>query len=131
MHMSRFWFKLLLVCIVVIFSFSLTVFSYAQNLLYNPWISYARYPFWQSFPPATYYPSFTVAYAPWISPYIPALSPINFSMPVAPSVNLPRVGAATVITIPTTNTVTTSAPLGTLNLTPSTLVFLILLFTLH
>ena len=131
MYMSRFWFRFFLICVVIAISVSLTGLCSAQNVLYDPWISYAQYPFWQPISPSVYYPSFPSAYVPWVRPFVPSLAPATSLLPVDPALTLPRVGAATVITIPTANTATTSAPLGTLNLTPSTLVFLILLFTLH
>jgi hypothetical protein len=56
----------------------------------------------------------------------PTLTPYTASLPT-----FPRSAAATIIVLPpTTPTVTAYAPLGTLNLTPSTLVFLILYLTL-
>lgn len=64
------------------------------------------------------------------APSAPLLGPITASVPTIPF----RSGAATIITLPAAPTaapVTAYAPLGTLNLTPSTLVFLILLFTLE
>ena len=84
---------------------------------------------------------------PSINPFLPSIfSPYSF--PLAPPVTLysaaafspvtalpsiyPRGAAATLIVVPPpAPTVTAYAPLGTLNLTPSTLVFLILLFTLE
>ena len=63
--------------------------------------------------------------------FAPLTGPVLTPYPVAfPSIR-PRSAAATIITLPTAApAVTGYAPLGTLNLTPSTLVFLILLLTL-
>lgn len=77
----------------------------------------------------------------YASPYAP-VSPVYPPFPVVPSplvnpalAGLPtfsRGAAATLVVVPpTTPTVSAYAPLGTLNLTPSTLVFLILIFTLE
>ncbi|MGA1796891.1 MAG: hypothetical protein ACMUIL_13635 [bacterium] len=70
------------------------------------------------------YPSFPIIASPFMNPLVnPALA----SLPT-----LSRGAAATLVVVPqTTPTVSAYAPLGTLNLTPSTLVFLILIFTLE
>ena len=58
----------------------------------------------------------------------PIMSPLTARPPF-----ISRSAATTIVILPqaTTTPVTAYAPLGTLTLTPSTLVFLILLFTLH
>lgn len=58
----------------------------------------------------------------------PILSPVLSPYPVLPT--FPRAAAATIILPTVAPTVTASAPLGTLNLTPSTLIFLLLYLTL-
>ena len=66
---------------------------------------------------------------PAIGPSVlnPVLNPTLASMPT-----FARNAAATLVVLPPpAPAVTAYAPLGTLNLTPSTLVFLILLFTLE
>ena len=90
------------------------------------------------------------SFYPPVNPFFPSLfsfSPFSFFPPVPtyPAATLnplltpytalptvyPRAAAATLVVLPPpAPTVTAYAPLGTLNLTPSTLVFLILLFTL-
>jgi len=56
----------------------------------------------------------------------PLLNPYAAALPMLPFRN----AAATIITLPAATPVTAYAPLGTLNLTPSTLVLLILYLTL-
>jgi hypothetical protein len=89
------------------------------------------------------YPFFNPFYAPFFpSPYLspftptlsgfsplmvsPLLSPYPAALPTLPF----RSAAATIITLPAATPVTAYAPLGTLNLTPSTLVLLILYLSL-
>lgn len=94
--------------------------------------------------------SFPFSFFPPVNPFFPSiftLSPFSFvpPLPSYPTATLnpllnpytalpalyPRGAAATLIVVPQpAPAVTAYAPLGTLNLTPSTLVFLILLFTL-
>ena len=82
--------------------------------------------------PSVFNPALTV---PFLSP-IPAYLPPVLSPPLTPyTASMPsllnRSAAATLVVLPApAPAVTAYAPLGTLNLTPSTLVFLILLFTL-
>ena len=72
-------------------------------------------------------------YPAYSFPFVPPL-PTLTSPFLSPALSLPafsRTGAATIVVVPPpAPTVTAYAPLGTLNLTPSTLVFLILLLTL-
>jgi hypothetical protein len=127
MHLLRLRSRLVLISLVIVLIVSLTGICSAQYG-YAPWIPVTPYAFYTG---TTFYSPYT----PWFTP-LPSYMP-NFSLPTPiapfPSLALPRTAnAVTVITLPTaTNTVTASAPLGTLNLTPSTLVFLLLYFTLH
>ena len=77
----------------------------------------------------TFYP---FAFNPFIPPLTtfsaPALSPVLSPYPILPT--FPRAAAATIIIPSAAPTVTAAAPLGTLNLTPSTLIFLLLYLTL-
>lgn len=79
------------------------------------------------------YPSYGLF--PALFPPPPVIGGTGFNPLIAPLVAVPstigRSAAATFIVLPQTTTpVTAYAPLGTLNLTPSTLVFLILFLTL-
>ena len=116
----------LIVLIVILFS---TIPCYAQLYpILNPYTP--TYPLGFNM----FYPSYNL-----IPPYLPplpafgaqilnpAMSPL---IAVTPSIS--RSAATTIVILPQQTTpVTAYAPLGTLTLTPSTLVFLILLFTLH
>ena len=127
MYLSRSCSKLVLIALIIVFCVSLGGLSFAQ-VPYFPWKYVTPYPYFPVIP-------FNYSYTPWVAPVSPYLPPVSLSTPISPfpAISLPRVSNATVITIPAaTNTISsTTAPLGTLNLTPSTLVFLILLFTLH
>ena len=101
--------------------------------------SFSPYPFNPFVPTISpFYNPFYQLYDPFF-PYVPSLSTLGseLSGPVMnpllgsiPTTSL-RTGAATLVVLPQpAPTVSAYAPLGTLNLTPSTLVFLILLFTL-
>ena len=115
--------------ILVAFVLFLSTSCYAQlSPLFNPYVS--AFPL--GFNP--FYPSY--------NPFLPFFSPLpvfgaqilnpNMSPLIASPPSVSRSAATTIIVLPPTTTpVTAYAPLGTLNLTPSTLVFLILLFTLH
>ena len=118
-------------CILVIFAFFLTTSCSAQLL---------TAPFYSPF--ASSYPSISDFYFPYFNPFFPVGLPMSFvgasiSNPILnPSLaSLPmlsRNAAATLIVLPPpAPSVTAYAPLGTLNLTPSTLVFLILYLTLE
>lgn len=103
----------------------------------------------QSFFPYTFNPfvptvaSFYNPFYQLYDPFLPSLSSVsNFGAPLSGPVMNPlissvpttsfRTGAATLVVLPQpAPSVTAYAPLGTLSLTPSTLVFLILLFTLE
>ncbi|MGA1843921.1 MAG: hypothetical protein ACMUIS_05105 [bacterium] len=89
------------------------------------------YPFWMPINP---FFSPTFGLFPAVSPAT-AFSPLPFSPVPSPYTALPslisRNAAATLVVLPpAAPAVTAYAPLGTLNLTPSTLVFLILYLTL-
>lgn len=107
--------------IMVVLLVSVSTLCMAQIPFYYPPI----YPFFNPFfvpyypvPPVSVFP------APIVSPLF---TPFTASIPTIAN----RFAAATIITLPAaTPTVTAYAPLGTLNLTPSTLVFLILFLTL-
>ena len=123
---SRAYSKLLFTFLVILICLSLGRVCPAQTTAPLPAFWMAPYFF-----PVPFYGSY---YFPQVAP-IPSFMP-NFSLSTPfltpPSLAAPRTASTvTVITLPTANPVTASAPLGTLNLTPSTLVFLILLFTLH
>ena len=115
--------------ILMSFIFFLTTSCYAQL---NPFLNHYASAFPFGFNP--FYPSYNlfIPFFPPISSFgvrtlNPAMSPLAA---VTPSIS--RSAATTIIILPQATTpVTAYAPLGTLNLTPSTLVFLILLFTLH
>lgn len=105
----------------VLFAFFITTTCSAQLLPYNPFF-------------APFNPFFLPVFSPFVPPVPtfpapvlnPALSPYT-SLPIAPY----RSAAATLIVLPpAAPAVTAYAPLGTLNLTPSTLIFLILYLTL-
>lgn len=92
---------------------------------------FVPYPFWMPINP---FLSPTFGLFPGFSP-VTAFSPVPFSPVLNPYTALPslasRAAAATLIVLPpVAPAVTAYAPLGTLNLTPSTLVFLILYLTL-
>jgi len=92
---------------------------------------FVPYPFWMPINP---FFSLGFGLFPGISP-ITAFCPVPFSPVLNPYTALPslasRAAAATIIVLPPpAPAVTAYAPLGTLNLTPSTLVFLILYLTL-
>jgi len=127
MYWSSSCLKLFLAALIIVFCISLSGFCFAQTA-YFPWAPIIPYSYLPTFPLYN-------SYVPWLSPVQAFMPPVPFSSPIAPvpSLSLPRFGNATVITIPAaTNTISSAtAPLGTLSLTPSTLVFLILLFTLH
>jgi hypothetical protein len=93
----------------------------AQFLTFNPFLApinpflYPAYPAY-TFP---FFPPLPIAPAPVLNPLL--------SLPTLP----PRAANATIIVLPpAAPAVTAYAPLGTLNLTPSTLIFLILYLTL-
>ncbi|MGA1790486.1 MAG: hypothetical protein ACMUIM_03290 [bacterium] len=99
------------------------------------------FPFYSPFNPLASFlspipnPMFSAYYQ--FNPFLPSLSPVSlFPTPIlTPSLmslpTLNRTAAATIVVLPpAVPTVTAYAPLGTLNLTPSTLVFLILYLTL-
>jgi len=126
MFSSRACSKLLLTSLVILICVSLGSVCPAQTVAPLPAFLMAPY-----FPPVPFYGSY---FFPQIAPIPSFVPPFPLSTPfiAPPSIVAPRTArTVTVITIPTANPITGSAPLGTLNLTPSTLVFLILLFTLH
>jgi len=88
-------------------------------------------PTFNPFFPTAFNPAFAFPFVPPVPTYsYPLVNPVLSPFSVLPTLSS-RAAAATVITLPTVApAVTAYAPLGTLNLTPSTLVFLILLFTL-
>ena len=123
------WIGILLILVTSVFL--MTQFCAAQTF----------YPFYSPFNPTIPFispiqnPLFPTYYQ--LNPFIPALSPISpfFPPSLSPSImSLPtinRAAAATIVVLPpAAPAVTAYAPLGTLNLTPSTLVFLILYLTL-
>lgn len=115
--------------ILVTFILFFTTSCYAQFFpFFNPYIS--------AFPPgfSPFYPSFSPS-LPFFSP-LPVIGAQTLNPVMSPLIARPptltRSAATTIIILPQATTpVTAYAPLGTLTLTPSTLVFLILLFTLH
>ena len=118
-------------CILVIFAFSLATPCSAQFL---------TSPFYAPFTP--YYQPISDFCFPFFNPSLPLLPPPSvIGAPILNPVLNPalaglptfsRNAAATLVVVPPpAPTVTAYAPLGTLNLTPSTLVFLILMFTLE
>ncbi|MGA1792201.1 MAG: hypothetical protein ACMUIM_11995 [bacterium] len=118
-------------CILMIFAFFLSTSCCAQWFGALPGIPYAPvYPQISDLFLKTYNPFF-----PIISPLqtigAPTLNPIlNPYLACLPTFS--RNAAATIVVLPQpAPAVSAYAPLGTLNLTPSTLVFLILLFTLE
>lgn len=128
MYSSRSLSKLVLIAFIIVICVSFSKLCFAQTA-YFPWTSGIPYSYFPNFPFYNPY-ILPIAAVPGFVPSLPLSTPIIAPFP---SFFLPRVAnATTIITIPTaTNTVTASAPLGTLNLTPSTLVFLLLYFTLH
>ncbi|MEW5804236.1 MAG: hypothetical protein AB1847_19240 [bacterium] len=84
-----------------------------------------------------YIPYYTPTPSYFIPPYLPPVAPIY---PTAPVFNpflatfptpVTRVGAATIVLVPAaTPTVTAAAPLGTLSITPTTLILLTLFLSL-
>lgn len=88
-------------------------------------------------PPLPYYGSFVYGFAPL--PPIPFYPPTPLFNPPIPPIDpylaalptISRGAAATIILTPTAPVVTAAAPLGTLALTPSSLVFLILILSLE
>lgn len=127
-----------LVVLILLFIFASASFLYGTPCSAQLFYPYGfgpafLQPFSSGFFPGIYNP-FVPLYptvAPFgFAPSAPFLGPVSASVPTIPF----RSGAATIITLPAATTaapVTAYAPLGTLNLTPSTLVFLILLFTLE
>jgi len=114
---------------LVSFVLFLTTSCYAQlNPFFNPYVSafpFGFNPFYPSYNP--FLPFFPPLPPLGVRTLNPAMSPLTA---VTPSIS--RSAATTIIILPQATTpVTAYAPLGTLTLTPSTLVFLILLFTLH
>lgn len=92
---------------------------------------FVPYPFWMPINPF-FLPGFGLF--PAVSP-ITGFSPVPFSLVPSPFTALPsfasRAAAATIVVLPApAPAVTAYAPLGTLSLTPSTLVLLILYLTL-
>ena len=125
--MKKICFLVVILCgfISVTFVPFLTTPSYAQlSPFFNPYVS--------TFPLG--YP----AYNPFLPFFLPlpaigaqTLNPIMSPL-IARAPTISRSAATTIVILPQATTpVTAYAPLGTLTLTPSTLVFLILLFTLH
>ena len=95
---------------------------------FNPYLApfpLGSNPFYPQFNPfSSFFSPLPVYGAPILNPI---MNPLTATTP-----SLSRSAATTIIVVPQATTpVTAYAPLGTLNLTPSTLVFLILLFTLH
>jgi hypothetical protein len=108
------------VSLTLIISFPLT--SSAQLFSFNPFL-------------VPYNPFLNPAYSFPFVPPVTAFAPSVLNPVLSPYTALPslysRGAAATLIVVPPpAPTVTAYAPLGTLNLTPSTLVFLILYLTL-
>ncbi|MGA1790911.1 MAG: hypothetical protein ACMUIM_05465 [bacterium] len=121
------------ICILIFISFILFVFvfgfstpSSAQFVPYNPFFTSFN-PFF----PTAFNPAYAFPFVPPVPTYsYPLVNPVLSPFSVLPTLSY-RAAAATVITLPAaTPAVTAYAPLGTLNLTPSSLVFLILLLTL-
>lgn len=115
-------FVVLMVLVIGLFVFILgyAVPCSAQFFLYPPIPSVFN---------PTFYPfTFNSFIPPLPTLSAPILSPLLSPYPVLPT--FPRAGAATIIIPTAAPTVTAAAPLGTLNLTPSTLIFLLLYLTL-
>ena len=95
-------------------------YGYGSSYFYNPFLN--GYNPFLAFPPAPILPTAPLLYPPYrtFNPYLATL----------PTTTGSRFGAATLILTPAAPVTTAAAPLGTLTLTPSTLVFLILLSTL-
>lgn len=109
---------IVLSCILIVVCVAVSPCS-AQVYPYYPFFN----PFYAPFSyPAPYFPTMSV-----FSP--PILSPLLNPFPALPTLPF-RNAAATIITLPAASPVTASAPLGTVNLTPSSLVLLILYLTL-
>ena len=128
--------KAICVWIIVLFILATSVF-----LMTRMSAAQTFYPFYPLFNPITPFfssiqnPLFSTYYQ--LNPFIPGTAPVSpFSVPILPPsvMSLPtinRTAAATIVVLPpAAPAVTAYAPLGTLNLTPSTLVFLILYLTL-
>jgi hypothetical protein len=86
------------------------------------------FPFQSVFNPTIYPFAFNPFFAPLPTFPAPILSPVLSPYSVLPT--FPRAAAATIIIPTAAPAVTAYAPLGTLNITPSTLIFLILYLTL-
>jgi len=129
--MKRMYFLGAILCgfMLVAFVLFLTTYCYAQlSPFFNPYLS--AFPL--GFNP--FYPSYN-PFLPFFSP-LPAIGAQTLNPVMSPLIARPpsvsRFAATTIVILPQATTpVTAYAPLGTLTLTPSTLVFLILLFTLH
>ncbi|MGA1876057.1 MAG: hypothetical protein ACMUIA_10655 [bacterium] len=96
-------------------------YGYGSSYFYNPFLN--GYNPFLAFPLAPLFPTAPLLYPPYrtFNPYVASL----------PATTGSRIGAATIILTPAAPVTTAAAPLGTLSLTPSTLVFLILLSTLE
>lgn len=112
------------------FVFLALIISFASPCLaqFSPYSFFAPF---NPFFPSIFNPTYSL---PFVSP-VPTLPAPIFNPMLSPYTTLPglpfRSAAATIITLPAASpAVTAYAPLGTLNLTPSTLVFLILYLTL-
>ena len=109
-------------CLIIFFVATILLIStqaFAQvpynPFLYNPYL--AVNPYYPPVPPAPLFPLYTPA--PIFNPYL------------IPPVPVSRTGAATIVLLPAaTPLVSAAAPLGTLSLTPTTLVFLTLFLSL-
>ena len=118
----------LILAIFILFAFVMGI----SNTGSAEFLPYPYFGFFNPFVPQFFnsaYPFTVLPPAPAFSAPVlnPLLNPFPATMPTFPS----RSAAATLVVLPQpAPTVSAYAPLGTLNLTPSTLVFLILLFTL-
>ena len=111
----------------ILFAFVLSIASPCSAQFFP----YSFFPSTNPFFSSVFNPAFPFPLVPPIAAYsATTLNPFLSPYTTVPT-TYPRSAAATLVVLPPpAPTVTAYAPLGTLNLTPSTLVFLILLFTL-
>jgi len=128
---AKYFIWLLIPALVIVFSITSQVSAQVIPPFYGAGSFYYYNPFLNGYNPYFAYPAIPplAPTAPLLFPPSPPFSPFVpyvASLPATAS----RAGAATIILTSAAPVTTAAAPLGTLSLTPSTLVFLILLATL-
>jgi hypothetical protein len=115
--------------LIVVFSMATRVSAQATAPFYGYGSSYFYNPFLNGYNPFLAFPP---APLPFTAPLLyPPYRTFNPYLATLPATTGSRFGAATLILTPATPVTTAAAPLGTLNLTPTTLVFLVLIGTLE